>query len=152
MASSPLLHTSSLRFALGLWAGRISCSADESGHILTLSYSGHIRPAEMKKALQSVQALAPRLKPGFVVLSDLTNLDSMEPACAADLGSIAEQLSSYGISSVIRVIPDPAKDIGFNIVSIFHFRQPIKVHTRDNLAEAIKCLLLTECAAVTADS
>jgi hypothetical protein len=127
----------------------ISCSADESGHILSLSYSGHIRPAEVKRALQSVQALAPRLKPGFVLLSDLTNLDSMEPACAADLGAIAEQLSSYGIASVIRVIPDPAKDIGFNIVSIFHFRQPIKVHTRGNLAEAIKCLLLTECAAVS---
>jgi len=129
----------------------ISCSADESGHILSLSYSGHIRPAEMKKALQSVQALAPRLKPGFVLLSDLTSLEAMEPACAAEIGVMAEQLSSYGIASVIRVIPDPAKDIGLNIVSIFHFRHPIKVHTRDSLAEAIKCLLVTECAAVTAD-
>src|SRR5258708_12071932 len=113
MASSPLLHTSSLRSALGLCAGRISCSADESGHILSLSYSGHIRPAEMKKALQSVQALAPRLKPGFVLLSDLTNLDSMEPACPADLGAIAEQLRSYAIASVIRVIPHPPQTIAF---------------------------------------
>src|SRR5260370_9931985 len=150
MASIPLLHASSLRSALGLCAGRISCSEDEAGHIRTRSYSGHIRPAEMKKALQSVQALAPRLKPGFVLLSDLTNLDSMEPACAADLGAIAEQLSSYGISSVIRVTPDPAKDIGFNIVSIFHFRQPVKARTMDHSAAASSWLLWTASAAWSA--
>src|SRR5258708_19524925 len=117
-----------------------------------VSYRWMTRAGEMKRDTKAVHALAPSIKPGFVVLSDLTNFDSMESACAADLGAIAEQLSSYGISSVIRVTPDPAKDIGFNIVSIFHFRQPVKVHTRDSLAEAIKCLLLTECAAVTADS
>jgi hypothetical protein len=125
----------------------ISCSADRSGEILTISYGRHVGPVEMRSALKALRGLVPRLKSGFVLLSDLTNLDSMDPACAAELGEMMDLLSSSELASVVRVIPDPSKDIGFNIISFFHFRRPVKVHTRANLAEAIKCLLLLECPA-----
>ena len=124
----------------------ISCSADEPGHILTLSYGRHVGPADMKKALEVLRVLVPRMKPGFTLFSDLTHLEAMDPACAADLGEAMALLSEGGMANVVRVIPDPAKDIGFSIISVFHYQQPVKVHTRDNLAEALRCLLLIESA------
>ena len=122
----------------------VSCSADESGRILTISYSRHVGPADMRAALETLRGLLARLKPGFVLFSDLTNLESMDPACATDLGAAMHLLSEGGMANAVRVIPDPAKDIGFNILSVFHFQHPVKVHIRENLAEALKCVLLIE--------
>jgi hypothetical protein len=122
----------------------ISCSADQSGHILTISYGRRVGPMETNAALETLRGLMPRMKAGFILLSDLTSLESMDADCAADIGAMAELLNLNRVACVIRVIPDPKKDIGFNIISLFHFRQPVKIHTRDNLAEAIKLLLQIE--------
>jgi hypothetical protein len=130
----------------------ISCSADETGQILTISYGREVRPADMKNAVEILRDLVPHLKTGFTLFSDLTLLETMDPACAADLGAAMALLSEGGMANVVRVIPDPAKDIGFNIISVFHFHHPVKIHTRENLAEALRCLLLIESAApVSAD-
>lgn len=75
------------------------------------------------------------------LLTDLTMLESLDGDCAADIGAMAELLNRHCGSTVIRVIPDPSKDIGFNIISLFHLRPPVKVHTRASLAEAISLLL-----------
>jgi hypothetical protein len=125
----------------------ISCSADESGQILTISYGRRVGLAEIGKALDDLRGLVPRMKPGFTLFSDLTHLEAMDPDCAADLGEAMTLLSDAGMANVVRLIPDPTKDIGFNIISAFHFHQPVKVHTRENLGEALRCLLLVESAA-----
>ena len=122
----------------------ISCSADESGHILTLSYGRQVGPGDMRKALDVLRALVPRMRPGFTLFSDFTHLEGMDPSCAADLGAAMTLLSEGGMATVVRVVPDPTKDIGLNIISAFHFHHPVKIHTRDNLAEALRCLLVIE--------
>lgn len=119
----------------------ISCSVDDAGHVLTISYGRRVGPAETREALRKLEALAIRLRPGFILLSDLTMLESIDGDCASDIGAMAELLNQLSGSTVIRVIPDPSKDIGFNIISLFHLRPPVKVHTRASLAEAISLLL-----------
>jgi hypothetical protein len=125
----------------------IFASVDNSGHVLTITYGRRVGRAETRAALRTLEELAPRLKPGFILLSDLTMLDSMEEDCAEDIGAMAEVLDRHGIATIVRVIPDPTKDIGLNIISMFHFHLPVKVHTRDNLAEAISLLLQLNAAA-----
>jgi hypothetical protein len=125
----------------------IACSADESGQILTTSYGRRVSPADMRKGLDDLRGLVPGMKPGFTLFSDLTHLEAMDPDCAADLGAAMTLLSEAGMANVVRVIPDPTKDIGFNIISAFHFHQPVKIHTHDNLAEGLKRLLQIESAA-----
>jgi hypothetical protein len=48
--------------------------------------------------------------------------------------------SSVGL--LVRVIPDPSKDIGVDILTIFHYRHHPQVVTCKNLAEAVKKLSL----------
>jgi hypothetical protein len=118
----------------------ISCNVDESGGLLTMSYGQHIAVEDMRRCLGRVRDLLEHLKPGFLVLTDLSNLESMDASCAPDLGAIMELCSARGMSTVLRVIPDPGKDIGFDLISRFHLNPSVRTRTYDNLAEAIKSL------------
>lgn len=122
----------------------IACSADETGQILTITYSHAVKAGDVRACLKTIRDDMPQLRPGFVLLSDLTSLDSMDPRCAEGLGEMMELCCAKGMAAVIRVIPDPGKDIGFNLISLFHCPRPVRVYTRENLADAIKCLLLEE--------
>ncbi len=46
--------------------------------------------------------------------------------------------------TVVRVIPDPNKDIGFDLISHFHLHPPVRTQTHATLADAIKSLLPEE--------
>ncbi|HEX4141825.1 MAG TPA: hypothetical protein VHY09_15865 [Candidatus Methylacidiphilales bacterium] len=119
----------------------ISYSVDESGRILSLNYSRRVTRQEVDDLLDTCRNHLDNLRPGFLMFSDLTNLESMDAACAEGLGTIMELLSERGISVVLRIIPDPSKDIGLNLISLFHYRKPVRVHTLANVAEALKVLL-----------
>jgi anti-anti-sigma regulatory factor len=119
----------------------VSCSADDAGQILTISHSGHVTRGQVEACLKSTQDSMEHLRPGFVLLGDLTNLESMDDTCATALGAIMELCSSRGVTAIVRVIPDPSKDIGFNLISLFHFQKPVRTYECRNLAEAMKYLL-----------
>jgi hypothetical protein len=46
----------------------------------------------------------------------------------------------HGVGLVIRVIPDPAKDIGLNILSIFHYPHHPRTVTCKAMNEAARLL------------
>jgi hypothetical protein len=128
----------------------VSCSTDEAGQILTVSYGQHVSPKEVEECLKTIEEQMKHLKPGFVMLSDLTAMESMDEACATPLGAIMELCSSRGMTATVRIIPDPSKDIGFNLISLFHFQNPVRTYTHPNLAEAMKCLVAEFPATTTA--
>jgi hypothetical protein len=82
------------------------------------------------------------LPPGFRLLVDLGRLESTDPACTPEIGRIMELLDRSGVGMVVRVIPDSNKDIGLNILSLFHYPHHPQVVTCKNMAEAIKKLSL----------
>ncbi len=109
-----------------------------------MSYSGHVGAEDMGHCRETIRDLMEQLKPGFFLLTDLSNLESMEPSCAPELGAIMELCSAKEMSAVVQVIPDPQKDIGFDLISVFHHHPPVKTQTHQSLAEAIKSLLPKE--------
>ena len=119
----------------------ILCNVDKAGEVLTMSYGQHVRVEDMRRCLGIVRDLMEHLKPDFLLLTDLSHLESMEASCAPELGAIMDLCSARGMSTVVRVIPDPNKDIGFDLISHFHLPPPVKTQTHESLAEAIKSLL-----------
>ena len=107
-----------------------------------VSYIGDVRRDELKRALEEVGALLVDLPAGFRLLTDLERLRSMDPAGMTEIGKIMEVLSKQGMELVVRVIPDPSKDIGLNILSIFHYGRRIRVVTCETMSEAAKALSL----------
>jgi len=44
------------------------------------------------------------------------------------------------MESVMRVVPDPAKDIGFGLIAVFHHHPRLRTQTYENLADAMQTL------------
>ena len=91
--------------------------------------------------MATLRDLVNHLKPGFLLLTDLTHLDSMDASCAPVIGTIMDLCRERGLAAVVRVIPDPEKDIGLDLISRFHLYPQVKTQTHKSLAEAIKSLL-----------
>jgi len=117
------------------------CSEDKSGRVLTVSYSQHVGVEDVRGCLETMRDLMDQLKPGFLLLVDLSNLDSMDNSCAQELGTIMDLCCAREVSSVVCVIPDPSKEMVFNVLSHFCHHPQIKTRTYVSLAEAIHDLL-----------
>jgi len=78
--------------------------------------------------------------PGFRVLADFRWLASMDSAAARHIAEIMDALAEKGVASVTRVMPDPHKDIGLNILSQFHYRSEIQIATFQTLADALQSM------------
>jgi|SRR5882672_784685 len=114
----------------------LKVKADQAKNLLTMTFSGHVTPEEMKAEDEKIKTLLAGLQPGFRLLTDLTPLESMDPACRPYISRNMDQFSKKDISKVVRVIPDPRKDIGLNILSVFHYPRRTGIVTCKTLAEA----------------
>jgi hypothetical protein len=47
-----------------------------------------------------------------------------------------DSCDARGITMVVRIIPDPRKDIGLNIMSLFHYRRGVRFVTCETIEEA----------------
>ena len=113
---------------------------DRSKRLLVISAVQRVTAAEAKLAAQRVRELLQDVVPGFRVLADFRWLDSMDSASARHIAEIMDALAEKGVVSVARVIPDPHKDIGLNILSQFHYGPEIKIATFETLADAMQSI------------
>lgn len=110
--------------------------------LLHLSFIQHVGVEELQRGNQELVALLADLPAGIRVLADLGRLESMDMACAGEFGKAMELWDQHGVELVVRVVPDPTKDIGLNILSAFHYRHPPRIVTCKTMAEAAKVLSL----------
>src|SRR5438046_8935637 len=95
---------------------------------------------EAQLAAQQVRELLRDVAPRFRVLADFRWLELMDSATAHHIAEIMDALSEKGVASVTRVMPDPHKDIGLNILSQFHYGPEIPIATFETLADAVQSL------------
>ena len=62
----------------------------------------------------------------------------MDSAAARHIAKIMDAVAEKEVASVTRVIPDPHKDIGLNILSHFHYGPHIQIATFATLADAVQ--------------
>jgi len=110
--------------------------------LLYLGFIHRVKLEELQRARENVITLLADLASGFRLLSDLSSLDSMDVNCAAEIGKMMELCDQKGVSLVVRVIPDHAKDIGLSILSRFHHRHAPRTATCKTMVEAAKILSL----------
>jgi hypothetical protein len=114
--------------------------ADKANNVLKMAFSQHVTLDETHRWREKLIGLLGDVQPGFKLLNDLSGLESMDPECSADIEFGMDLCNKAGISKVVRVIPDPRKDIGFSIMSRFHYRRGIRIVTCETLEEALKAL------------
>lgn len=115
-------------------------TANKSRQLLSVSFIGEVRPEEFPAGRSELAAELAGFSPSFHYLADFSQLVSMHPDCAPEMGLTMELIAKAGVGMVVRVIPDPSKDIGMNILTVFHYPPELQVVTCQTLAEAIRAL------------
>src|SRR5437762_10843385 len=113
---------------------------DSSKRLFVVSVTGQVTADEARDAARRVRELLADVAPGFVALTDFRWLDSMASEAAPFVAEIMDALAARKVSAVVRVMPDPHKDIGLNILSPFHYGPEVRVMTFETLADAIQAL------------
>lgn len=118
----------------------ISIKSDNAGQLITVEYSAHVTAAEIAESEPQFREALAEMRPGFRLLVDFTSMAVMDPTCGPVIAQIMDLCSQAGVGHVHRVIPDPHKDIGVNILSYFHYDRQVVIATYETLAEAQKGL------------
>lgn len=118
----------------------IKFEVDQPRNRLVIRYIGSIQAKDTEEGLDQIQAGLAQLQPQFRLLVDLTELDSMDVKCAPFVEQAMDLCNTKGAEMVVRVIPDPHRDIGMTIMSIFHYRGDVRIMTCQTRAEAEKIL------------
>jgi hypothetical protein len=118
----------------------IKFEVDEPKNLLVIRYHGLVVPDETESGLEDVRAGLAKLQSGFRLLADLSELGSMDVGCAPFIEKAMDLCNQKGASMVVRVIPDPQRDIGLQIMSIFHYRGDVQIFTCETLAQAAELL------------
>ena len=118
----------------------ILATSNKTKNLICLSYIDHVTIDDLRRGHDEVVALVSELPPGFTLLVDLDRLGSMDTGCVEELGKIMELLDQRGLRQVVRVIPDPTKDIGFNILARFHYHRDLRTLNCETMTQAAKLL------------
>jgi hypothetical protein len=95
-----------------------------AGTLVTIRYCGHITASDFQETLVDA------------ALSTLTLWINLRWRSARLWIALTFMVSVR----IIRVIPNPAKAIGFNILSLFHYQSDTTISTCEDLAEASSLL------------
>ena len=118
---------------------------EQSRNALSIAYGGHVTPDETRLCGEEVRLALTILKPGYRLVVDLTELEAMDVSCSPLIANIMEMCNTAGVAEVVRIIPNPTRDIGLQILSFFHYDNDVYIRTCSSSAEA-KALLAEEMA------
>ena len=111
---------------------------DRSKRLLVISASQKVTNEEAKMVAKRIGEVLQDVAPGFRVLADFRGLESMDSAAAPHIAEIMDALAEKNVASVTRIMPDPHKDIGLNILSQFHYGPEVTITTFETLADAVQ--------------
>lgn len=127
---------------LGKLQFMVLVTSNTAKQLLCICYIERVRLGDLERSRKDIEALIAELGPGFRLLTDLSRLESMDLDCATELGNFMELFDRSGVSMVVRVIPDPKKDIGLNILALFHYRKRPQFISYQKMSQAAKHLSL----------
>jgi hypothetical protein len=65
---------------------------------------------------------------------------SGDVACAPSIERVMDLCQEHGIAEIIRIIPDPSRDIGLGIMSRFHYGNSVRIFNCSTQEEAFNLL------------
>jgi anti-anti-sigma regulatory factor len=118
----------------------VSVEADDINRLIKINWSENVSADDVRECAEQLGALTADIRPGFRVLADLTGLESMDPTGASYIAAIMDLFAAKQVGLIVRVIPDPHKDIGLNILSYFHYGSQVQIVTHKNRTDALQNL------------
>jgi anti-anti-sigma regulatory factor len=118
----------------------VLASVNKPKKLLCLSFAGQVDLQQLERGRPDLVALLAEMTTGFRLLTDLSQVESIDVECAREIGRVMELCEQKGVGLVVRVIPDPEKDIGMNLLSLFHYHRHPRIVTCKTMVEAAERL------------
>ena len=118
----------------------ILTTINQSRRLVLINYVDIVTAAEFERGYAELKVLLAEFPNGFRLLVDYCRLESMDMAGMDALGRTMELLEQHGVELVVRVIPDPSKDIGIKIISIFHYKNAPRTVICETMSQAAQAL------------
>jgi len=114
----------------------IKARYDQEHNAVMIEFEGKIDAAQAEQFYPEIQKIVPKHGKGFKLLSDFTKLDEMDMEVRGTIKKTMDFFNQQGVTEIIRVIPKPEQDIGFGIMSIFHYSKEVVIVTLKSREEA----------------
>ena len=109
---------------------------DRGRNTVIVEFEGNVDGEQAKHFFVDLGNIRPKPENGFKLLTDFSLVDAMEINVKGEIEKAMDLFNAQGVAEIIRVIPDPNMDIGFNLMSASHYSKQIKVHTLRSRQEA----------------
>ena len=113
---------------------------DQERNLITIDFEGKIDVVQAEEFYREVQKVVPKTEKGFKILTDFTLLDEIDTEVQELIKKTMDFFNEQGVSEIMRIVPTPEQDIGFNILSIFHYSKQVKFLTLSSRDEAYERL------------
>lgn len=117
-------------------------TSNKAKQLLVMRYGNRVTAKQLKSNRADLRALLAELSPGFNLLADFSQVESMAADCVAEIGAGMELIDAAKPGLLVRLIPDATKDIGLNILTAFHYKRRPRIVNCATLEEAAKLLEL----------
>lgn len=115
-------------------------TSNKTKQLLHIRYLGPVQLKDFQHGQEDLVAQLKELSPGFRLLADFSQMESMGLDCRPALGRMMDLIGQAGVDLVVRVIPEPGRDIGMNILALFHYRRRPRAVTCESMVEAARLL------------
>jgi len=126
-----------------------SVKFDKKDCLLLVSFQGNFDTQQAEQLYKELENMRPKVRKGFRVVTDLSKLEVMDINCVPYIEKLMIMCNACGVSRITRIIPDSTKDIGFSIMSNFHYSKNVKIQTYSSANEARQHLILGSTAKLT---
>jgi anti-anti-sigma regulatory factor len=118
----------------------IETETDALRNLFIIRYHSHVTAQETRARIEPMKLALDKMRAGFGILVDFSDLTTMDADCAPHIREIMDHANARPVKAVVRVIPDPHRDIGMQIMSRFHYGQQVQIATATTVSEAMKML------------
>ena len=118
----------------------ITIEVEPARNLVHIGFYGDIGVMEINEYEKDVALMLTTVSRDFLLLTDLTGLNSMDVLCAPAIRRTMDQFAGHGVKRVVRIIPNRRKDIGFSIMSLFHYSRKVQIITCTTREEADRAL------------
>ena len=129
----------------------IKADYDAECNAVSIVFQGDVDSAQAKRAYLDLEAILPKVKKGFALLTDFSSVDALEPEVQGEVKKAMDLLNAHGVAKVLRVLHDPDLDIGFNIMSSSHYSKQVQTRVFRSREEARSFLRREKGAGVYSD-
>lgn len=88
--------------------------SDIRKNLLILHLEGNMTDAELRQGAADVVREAAKLKPGFVVINDISKMKPATQTGAEEILKAQKQVAAMGVGRIIRVTEDPISKMQFS--------------------------------------